>query len=317
MNRALKYLRDIQHDFNVSSILLTTMLGERIEWSDEGATAFADVPTTLKTLISRLDDWMSARRLKPEVRNPHLRHEDFSSSMTQDEYTELRAVISNIRQDVDAAYSTKGRFASISAWQEVFGVEFAKGAAILAKSYLSEEARSDVDEDEAALLGGVLDAGHAHGDAIVDRISRYGRWLWSPSLDRPAHMRPPVWARADIVSDRVYVTAKWSAARHDPMRREIADFEKLPPQGGIWFDLKVNDGIVLPDGYFVRYRVTNTGRVALALGKGRGGFEEPQEGTQRWEVLEFHGVHLVEAFVIRRHDSKLVGQSSPFHVMID
>ena len=34
------------------------------------------------------------------------------------------------------------------------------------------------------------------------------------------------------------------------------------------------------------------------------------------EQLAYRGVHLVEAFVIRKRDDLLIGQSAPFHVVI-
>jgi len=34
-------------------------------------------------------------------------------------------------------------------------------------------------------------------------------------------------------------------------------------------------------------------------------------------MLKYRGVHLVEAFVIRKRDEVLVGQSEPFRVMIE
>jgi hypothetical protein len=85
---------------------------------------------------------------------------------------------------------------------------------------------------------------------------------------------------------------------------------------GLDRDIRVNGGQSVPQGYYVRWRITNTGAMALAIGKGRGGFETPQLGTERWETLEYRGVHLAEAFIIRSSDNRIVGQSEPFHVMI-
>jgi hypothetical protein len=49
--------------------------------------------------------------------------------------------------------------------------------------------------------------------------------------------------------------------------------------------------------------------VALALNAGRGGFYPPTSGTRRWEALEYRGVHIAEAFIIRMSDDVLVGHS--------
>lgn len=314
VTRLLKYLRDIKDDFKCSSVLLTTLIADRINWYDAGDASFKDVPTTLKTIIGRLDAWLSDRPDKPKVENPHLKSEDFAADLTQQDYSSLRSAISDLRQKVDHAFDMKGKYASVEAWRDVFGSQFAKGVSVLTKSEAFESA--DYDEDEGVLLAGILKEDAAHDNRIVDLVGKVGRWLWSPSLDRPKHMRQPIWPRADIVSDRVTVLASWSPSRHSPDKRTLTDFEELPPNGGVWFDVVVNAGARLPAGHSVRYRITNTGAVALALKKGRGGFETPQEGNRRWEPLEYRGVHLAEAFIIRDSDSKLVGQSLPFHVVI-
>lgn len=315
VTRLIKYLRDIQENFECPSVLLTTLIGERIAWSDKGSDAFKDVPTTLKTIIGRLDDWMQAHPAKPVVTNPELSSEDFAQALSQEGYESLRDTIHEIRAKVDTAYNQTGRYDSIKAWREVFGDKFAKGVSILSKALMAEE--QEFDEDEGLLLAGVVKDDAAHDSRIVDLVGRIGRWIWKPSFDRPTHMTKPMWPRADIVSDQVQVHATWQATRNAPVGRQVDDFDQLLPTGGLWFDITVNEGMPLPDGFYVRYRITNTGAVAIALRKGRGGFEAPQEGTRRWEELEYRGVHLAEAFIIRRTDGRLVGQSAPFHVVIE
>lgn len=53
--RILKYLRDFKLTFSAKSILLTTLIGERISWLDELGNEFSDTPTALWTVIKRLD----------------------------------------------------------------------------------------------------------------------------------------------------------------------------------------------------------------------------------------------------------------------
>jgi hypothetical protein len=314
VTRLIKYLRDIQKNLECPSILLTTLIGERINWNDAGADTFKDVPTTLTTIFDRLDDWLQIRPNKPKVPNPQLQQEDFAKNLDDAAYSALRDTVHSLRAKIKTAYEMPGLYDSIRAWREVFGDSFAKGYAVISEASLIKG--MGLDEDENVILAGVASSDAAHNDSIVDLVRTVGRWLWKPNFDRPKHIIPPPWPRADIVSENVQVTASWNSSRHAPSSRSIKDFEELPRHGGIWFDLTINNGAPLPEGYFVRYRVTNTGAVAMALKKGRGGFENPQTGSKRWEELEYRGIHLVEAFIIRRSDGKLVGQSLPFHVVI-
>lgn len=57
--------------------------------------------------------------------------------------------------------------------------------------------------------------------------------------------------------------------------------------------------------------------MAMALGNGRGEFYAPTSGNRRWERLSYRGVHIVEAFVLRRRDDVLVAKSAPFNVIIE
>lgn len=41
------------------------------------------------------------------------------------------------------------------------------------------------------------------------------------------------------------------------------------------------------------------------------------DGASRSARLQYHAMHFVEAFLIRKRDNRLVGQSDPFYVGIE
>ena len=73
----------------------------------------------------------------------------------------------------------------------------------------------------------------------------------------------------------------------------------------------------LPKTYLVKWRITNTDKTAKDAGELRGGFYASEGGTGRWESLTYRGVHMAEAFVVRRADDALVAQSEPFFVVVE
>ena len=54
------------------------MLGNQVYDADEGNEGFSDLPTTLKTLSNRLNDFLQNHVLMPTIRNPALISEDFN-----------------------------------------------------------------------------------------------------------------------------------------------------------------------------------------------------------------------------------------------
>nr|WP_298928865.1 nucleotidyltransferase [uncultured Erythrobacter sp.] len=307
VTRIVKYMRDITGKFVCPSVVLTTILADRIFWYDEDLATFSDVPTALQTIFARLDDWLQQHHTKPKICNPTYQAENFSDLLTDIQYSNLRSAVNDLRKKIDDAYAEPDREQSISKWKKVLGDKFAQGANVLAKAELTEDTSS---------FDALIREDAHHDNKVVDLIKSAGAWLWTPDLDSPSHMVEPVWKRADFVSDKIKVLAKWSEQQHSPTSRIIADFEALPPKGGVRFDVRQHDGSEIPSGFFVRWRITNTGMIAMALGKGRGRVYSPSNGHQRWEPLAYRGVHLAEAFVVQHSTNEIVAQSAPFHVVI-
>lgn len=308
VTRLLKYLRDIKTTFTCPSVLLTTLIGKQIEWYDKDSADFADVPTTLRTVMCRLDDWLQARPNKPVVQNPKLTSEDFASGWTDTQYANFRSFIHKYRGWIDEAYEETDRTESIKGWRRIFGNDFAKGEEIRAKT--------SVDEG-MSFAASLLVSTAEHTDALVDAVRSMGVAILPAWFYAPPHMRQPPWRALSNISSNVQVFGAWYPGKNTGPSRTVRPDDILPRRGGIWFDVGINGGAELPSEFRVQWRVTNTGAMALALRAGRGEFYTPTTGNRRWESLSYRGVHIVEAFILRRADDVLVGRSPPFHVVIE
>ena len=303
--RLIKYVRDIKKRFSCQSVLLTTLIGHRIEWWDKDGRAFSDVPTALQSIMVRLDDWLQARPVKPAVPNPSMSSEDFADLWNETQYANFRSFVHKYRGWIDEAMAAETRADSVAKWRRVFGDAFAK-----------DEPVEKLEAAAALKASSFLRSGAAHLDDLVGLVLAYGSTVLPATFRTIPHRREPRWAPAERMFKNVIVSAKHGRSRSNCRFYPIRDAEALPPNGGLWFDVRVNSVDPVPADCYVRWRITNTGAVAMALGKGRGDFYPASGGVCRWEPLEFKGVHLAEAFVIRAADDRLVGVSDPFHVVI-
>ncbi|MCG6205837.1 nucleotidyltransferase [Rhodopseudomonas sp. HC1] len=310
VTRLVKYLRDIKHTFTCPSVLLTTLLGNEIQWFEKGSEEFADVPTTLRTLMGRLDNRLRIHPTRPAVTNPKLPSEDFSSLFgTDDQYSNFRTAIARYRKWIDEAHATEGRQESIAAWQRVFGSDFAKGEVLKTAQALTESG-------SRSLIEHFLDSTAAHGGGIVDLVRDLGISILPPSFARPPHIQAPPWRSVPQPAD-IAVTAEWRSASHVQGGRMVATGQVCRARGGLYFRASRSDGTSVPSEYDVKWRITNTGAEAMSNKAGRGGFEISNKADGRWEELVYRGIHIAEAFVVRRSDDVLVGVSRPFYVVIE
>lgn len=303
--RLIKYIRDIKKRFSCQSVLLTTLIGHRISWWDKDSVDFADTPSALQTIMGRLDDWLQDHPDKPKVENPSLPSQDFADLWNDTQYSNFRSFVHKYRTWIDEAIEATSRADSVEKWRRVFGDEFAKGENV-------KKAEASVTERAHVLL---MDSA-AHLDGLVDTVIDYGVGILPSIFNRPRHQQTPPWQMAETVSRNVQIFAEHSGTRAKGRGHRINSGEALLPRGGLWFDVRLNKFQPVPSDCYVRWRITNTGAAAMAQNCGRGGFEKPSEGDRRWEGLQYRGVHMAEAFIIRRSDDRVVGQSAPFYVVI-
>lgn len=312
VTRLIKYLRDIKTTFTCPSILLTTLLGMQITALDPiVADPFEDVPTALKTIMGRLDEWLQQRATRPVILNPVLASESFSDLWDDEQYTNFRDQINRYRSWIDDAFDEKDRDESIGKWRRVFGDEFAKDAVTKLAAQVSESARVQVYGNSASLM-------LASQDDLVGLVGRYGLSALPLGFNRLPHKERPPWRPSPYGG----YDAKVSATLHTGFKgAKLSDVASgagpLPKGQWLRFAVRGTAGAAFDDHkYRVHWRITNTDREALNADALRGGFEQANDGTARWEGLEYRGVHCAEAFVVRRNDKALVGQSDPFYVVI-
>jgi hypothetical protein len=125
--RIMKFLRDHKNSFTgTKSILLTTLLGERVEeWRTiVDAGYYGDLPTALLHIVSDLDDWLQLRPIKPVIMYPSGSGTSFDHRWTQETYAYFRQRINVHAAEIKAAYEETDLDTSVEKWQSLFGDGF-------------------------------------------------------------------------------------------------------------------------------------------------------------------------------------------------
>ncbi|GAN69830.1 SMODS domain-containing nucleotidyltransferase [Acetobacter orleanensis] len=310
--RLIKYLRDIKTRFTCSSVLLTTILGYRINESDKFSDDFIDTPTALKTIFARLDDWLQLNSKKPVVSNPFLTCEDFASGWTDEQYSNFRQKIHTYREWIDDAYMEQDRVESIAKWRRVFGSDFASHVVFDEGKSIGKAVISCVKE---SIEGGSLLVGD-----LVDAVKKFGASILPTNFNKTSYMEVPRWHRAPS-TQQLSVSIRAELYQHKFSTTPLGFVNSLEPlQSGFFLQFKaiMNSGTPFSSAlYKVYWRITNTDEAAAAENCLRGNIEEPESDNSRWEQLRYRGVHIVEAFVVNKRTNQIVGQSEAFRVMIE
>ena len=122
--RLLKFLRDHKGNFSVKSILLTTLIGNSVYVSDERGENFKDIPTSLKTISNRINNFLQANVFMPEICNPVLTTESFTRHWDQDKYRHFREMFDLYNSKINEAFDATDHNTSVKKWRELFGDNF-------------------------------------------------------------------------------------------------------------------------------------------------------------------------------------------------
>lgn len=126
VTQLLKFLRDHKGNFSVKSILLTTLIGSHVCASDEGGEDFKDVPTSLKTVSNRINDFLQANDSMPEIRNPELKDESFTRHWGDEKYRHFRKMFNIYNAKINEALEATKHNDSVRKWRKLFGDKFGK-----------------------------------------------------------------------------------------------------------------------------------------------------------------------------------------------
>lgn len=124
--RLLKFLRDYKNTFSVKSVILTILLGERVDSAIllGDADHYQDVPTALMNIVGALDDYLQANPFMPNIADPSCPTESFNHRWSPEEYANFRSRIELYRRWIDEAYVEPDRDASLAGWRKLFGDTF-------------------------------------------------------------------------------------------------------------------------------------------------------------------------------------------------
>ena len=123
--RLLKYMRDHKGNFTAPSILLTTLIGMSVH-GNEGDDNYKTVADTLRTVCNRINAYLQAHPVMPEIPNPVLPQETFTRHWDQNKYRNFQEKFRIYTERVNEAFDETDPRRSVQRWRKLFGDEFGK-----------------------------------------------------------------------------------------------------------------------------------------------------------------------------------------------
>lgn len=265
--RLVKYLRDVKGTFTLKSVLLTTLLGEQVSpvTAVLSPEKYADVPTTLTTLMCGLADHLDVYPDRPpSVADPSGMGRTFDHRWDLDTYPNLVTRIRSYADKIEAAHDEEDRVTSMKLWRDVFGDAFGEDL-----------------EREAALSASVSKsaADRAPSEAFIDE----------PPFSFPIRLDD---------GHRATITAKVLAKQGF----RDGDLAALNYRVQTYRQLRFKVDHDVPGPTTVYWKVRNTGAEAERRGQQRGEITRDDGSRTKHEPTRFVGDHFVEAYVVRARE---------------
>ncbi len=267
--RLLKYLRDFKGTFACKSIILTTLLGDQVNAVEAQLRPeeYADVPTTLKTLLTKLADTLPEEM--PPIMDPGGSGDDFAQRYGDSwNYTNFRDWIDYYADKVSEAYDAADRETSIKAWQTIFGPSFKPGALIkVAASAPTSAAVTWV------------------GEQFIDGSG----FDFAYALDRRFRVRMTGRCEMALAGGRL---RRRGFEQFDLPRRG----NQVPKSRQVRFTIR---SINVPTPYRIYWKVRNGGDEARRANQLRGEITLDEGRSEKTETTSYTGTHYVECYVVK------------------
>jgi len=258
--RLMKYLRDFKNTFDCKSVILTNLIAGRVQ-PYHLADRYADIPTTLVSLLSDLDTWLDGYDEMPLLDDPSCPGTSFNHRWTEAKYQTFKSMIKKYAGWACEAAAADDEDTAIAAWQKLFGSEFVAQEVKLAKSSLLASARQRIAKS--------LDT-PAPGEEFIEQRG----YLFSPRYA----------ATIDARVMELYGARAQSIRADGALRRGLR----------LKFTLKTDT--VGP--FEVIWKVRNRGQAAAQAGDLRGKLIAGDSRT-RYENTKYPGRHYIEAYVVQ------------------
>jgi len=274
--RLLKYIRDSKGSFDIKSVVLTTLFGNQVLDSDNVDEHYPDVSTTFTRLITRLDIFLQANPLVPQISNPVLASENFNRHLDQARYSKFREAVHSYAQLALDAYKDTDEAQSLKKWKKIFGDSFV-GISENRSLSVSINGLQLADFSHKQELGDLNILGANSSSTVRIESDLY----WGRAQDRVVNRR-----------HKGSFSQKTELPRHHWLKyRAVTTYDKP---------------------YDVYWQVVNTGASAAQANGLRG--EIKIGTTEQWERSLYTGVHWIECFIVDRATNRCVCRSGPFYV---
>lgn len=261
--RLMKYFRDYKNTFSVKSVVLSILLGGRVNdaavWGD--TSDYPDVPTALKNIVGALDDYLQANLLMPSIDDPSEPSENFNHRWNQIEYANFRNKLNVYRGWIDDAYAELDIEESKRKWRKLFGDKFGTYATFVSKS---------------AIISLAAAAGARDTEESIE-----GRWNIPIGLDPRYSVR----IGARVAPRTGFRTYELSAHGNTVL-----------PGATINFRIARSN---IPEPYDLYWKVLNRGEEAVRRNCIRGQVQRDSGRRTLSEPTSFRGAHYVECYVVR------------------
>lgn len=258
--RLLKYVRDFKSKFSVKSVILTILLGRRV---DDTVLAtdpdhYKNLPTAFVNLLLDLNQYLQDNPLMPSIVDPSCPTENFNHRWNQDQYANFRNLINTYSEWAEDAHVEVDPEESKRKWQKLFGDSFG--------TYSIDELKSS---EAHRVVAGV----HDTEEFIETRFTVCPNPTYSIKLQGET-VRRNGWRNYTLSSHG----------------------NRVEPGRDITFSIKSS---TVPQPYDLWWKVRNVGPEAIARNMIRGQVLKDDGTGKRVEPARFRGNHYVEVYAVK------------------